>query len=113
MFHYPTDPSLHHHSLEEGVATDLIVILRGVLEQASLPTSATDPENTAKDDSLKLLSPTFHCLWLLAHFSCDLRQELSGDASFLQDTFHGMLFSVPLDYWYISQHCFQFSAVSL
>ena len=78
-----TDPSLHASALEEGITTDLMLVLGVALQRKE------GSEEQSKEEPPSLLKPCIQCLQLLVHSSTTLREELAADCSFLLDAFRG------------------------
>ena len=78
-----TDQSLHASALEDGITTDLMLVLSVALQRKE------GSEQQGKEEPLSLLKPCIQCLQLLVHSSATLREELAADCSFLLDAFRG------------------------
>ena len=78
-----TDQSLHASALEDGITTDLMLVLSVALQRKE------GSEQQGKEEPLSLLKPCTQCLQLLVQSSATLREELAADCSFLLDAFRG------------------------
>ena len=83
IFSVATDPSLHASALEDGITTDLMLVLSVALQRKE------GSEEQGKEESPSLLKPCIQCLQLLVHSSATLREELGVNCSFLLDAFRG------------------------
>lgn len=83
IFSVATDQSLHASALEDGITTDLMLVLSIALQRKK------GSEQQGKEEPLSLLKPCIQCLQLLVHSSATLREELAADCSFLLDAYRG------------------------
>lgn len=83
LFSVTTDQSLHASALEDGITTDLMLVLSVALQKKE------GSEQQGKEKPLSLLKPCIQCLQLLVHSSATLREELAADCSFLLDAYRG------------------------